>query len=71
MLPPPNLIHVLITMDMVFHEDLMYFSFDSELQWDYHKEIHTLDYDYHISMKSQFELLNWEVSELDISGVTS
>ncbi|WJZ95226.1 hypothetical protein VitviT2T_014011 [Vitis vinifera] len=37
-----------ITMDVVFHEDSMYFSSESELQGEYHKEIQTLDYDYHI-----------------------
>ena len=37
-----------ITMDVVFHEDSMYFSFEFELQREYHKEIQTFDYDYHI-----------------------
>ncbi|RVW25420.1 Retrovirus-related Pol polyprotein from transposon RE1 [Vitis vinifera] len=60
-----------ITMDVVFHEDSMYFSSESELQGEYHKEIQTLDYDYHISEEDesgQFELVNQEVGELDMSG---
>ena len=62
-----------ITMDVVFHEDLMYFSSESELQGEYHKEIQTLDYDYHISKEDesgQFELVNQEAGELDMSGTT-
>ncbi|RVW14835.1 Retrovirus-related Pol polyprotein from transposon TNT 1-94 [Vitis vinifera] len=50
-----------ITMDVVFHEDSMYFSSESELQGEYHKEIQTLDYDYHISKEDesgQSELVN-------------
>ena len=38
-----------ITLDVTFHEDLMYFSFEPELQGEYQKEIQTLDYDDHIS----------------------
>ena len=58
-----------IIMDVVFHEDFMYFSSDSKLLEEYHKEIQTIDYDNNISMKGK-ELLNNEVSELDISGAT-
>ena len=47
-----------ITMDVVFHEDSMYFSFESELQGEYHKEIQTLDYDYHISKEMNMDNLN-------------
>ncbi|RVW73995.1 Retrovirus-related Pol polyprotein from transposon RE1 [Vitis vinifera] len=60
-----------ITMDVVFHEDSMYFSSESELQGEYHKEIQTLDYDYHISEEDesgQSELVNQETGELDMSG---
>ncbi|WJZ97935.1 hypothetical protein VitviT2T_016503 [Vitis vinifera] len=60
-----------ITMDVVFHEDSMYFSSESELQGEYHKEIQTLDYDYHISKENesgQSELVNQEAGELDMSG---
>ncbi|RVW62922.1 Retrovirus-related Pol polyprotein from transposon RE1 [Vitis vinifera] len=49
----------------------MYFSFESELQGEYHKEIQTLDYDYHISKENesgQSELVNQEAGELDMSG---
>ena len=48
-------------MDVVFHEDSMYFSSESKLQGEYHKEIQTLDYDYHISKEDesgQSELVN-------------
>ncbi|RVW27298.1 Retrovirus-related Pol polyprotein from transposon RE1 [Vitis vinifera] len=47
------------------------FSSESELQKEYHKEIQTLDYDYHISEEDesgQSELVNQEVGELDMSG---
>ncbi|RVW41200.1 Retrovirus-related Pol polyprotein from transposon TNT 1-94 [Vitis vinifera] len=40
-------------------------------RWEYHKEIQTLDYDYHISKEDesgQSELVNQEVGELDMSG---
>ena len=62
-----------ITMDVVFHEDSMYFSSEPELQGEYHKEIQTLDYDYHISEEDesrQSELVNQEAGELDMSGTT-
>ncbi|RVW64541.1 Retrovirus-related Pol polyprotein from transposon RE1 [Vitis vinifera] len=51
---------------MVFHEDLMYFSFEFELRGEYHKEIQTFDYDYHIfeeDESGQSELVNKEVGE--------
>ncbi|RVW55346.1 Retrovirus-related Pol polyprotein from transposon RE1 [Vitis vinifera] len=60
-----------ITMDVVFHEDSMYFSSESELQGEYHKEIQTLDYDCHMSEEDesgQSELVNQEMGELDMSG---
>ncbi|RVX00402.1 Retrovirus-related Pol polyprotein from transposon TNT 1-94 [Vitis vinifera] len=59
--PPTR--RMFITMDVVFHEDSMYFLFESELQGEYHKEIRTLDYDYHISKENesgQSELVNQE-----------
>ncbi|RVW15128.1 Retrovirus-related Pol polyprotein from transposon TNT 1-94 [Vitis vinifera] len=40
-------------------------------KWEYHKEIQTLDYDYHISKENesgQSELVNQEAGELDMSG---
>ncbi|WJZ84156.1 hypothetical protein VitviT2T_003776 [Vitis vinifera] len=49
----------------------MYFSSESELQGEYHKEIQTLDYDYHIFEEDEYgqsELVNQEVGELDMSG---
>ncbi|RVW98726.1 Retrovirus-related Pol polyprotein from transposon TNT 1-94 [Vitis vinifera] len=54
-----------ITMDVVLQEDSMYFSSESELKGEYHKEIQTLNYDYHISEEDesgQFELVNQEVA---------
>ncbi|RVW18759.1 Retrovirus-related Pol polyprotein from transposon RE1 [Vitis vinifera] len=62
-----------ITMDVVFHEDSMHFSFESKLQGEYQKEIQTLNYDYHISKEDesgQPELVNQEAGELDMSGTT-
>ena len=59
-----------ITMDVVFHEDSMYCSSESKLQGEYHKEIQTLNYDYHIFKEKesgQSELVNQEAGELDIS----
>ncbi|RVX02008.1 Retrovirus-related Pol polyprotein from transposon RE1 [Vitis vinifera] len=41
------------------------------LEGEYHKEIQTLDYDYHISEENesgQYELVNQEAGELDMSG---
>ena len=50
----------------MFHEDSMYLSSESELQGEYHQEIQTLDYDYHISKEDesgQSDLANQEVYE--------
>ena len=47
-------------MNIVFHEDIMYF-FEPKLQGEYQKEIQTLDDD---------ENGNQDVSNLDISGIT-
>ena len=55
-----------IIMDVMFHEDSMYLSSESELQGEYHQEIQTLDYDYHISKEDesgQSDLANQEVYE--------
>ncbi|KAK3035841.1 hypothetical protein RJ639_032978 [Escallonia herrerae] len=41
--PPTH--KMFITLDVAFHEDLMYFSTESELQGEHQKEIQTLDYD--------------------------
>ncbi|KAK3014747.1 hypothetical protein RJ639_009902 [Escallonia herrerae] len=61
-----------ITLDVVFHEDLMYFSTESELQREHQKEIQTLDYDdelaenvdVHISEDTQ---ISEDAGNLDIS----
>ncbi|RVW62724.1 Retrovirus-related Pol polyprotein from transposon RE1 [Vitis vinifera] len=47
------------------------FSSESELPGEYHKEIQTLDYDYHIFEEDEYgqsELVNQEAGELDMSG---
>ncbi|RVW32997.1 Retrovirus-related Pol polyprotein from transposon RE2 [Vitis vinifera] len=57
-------------MDVVFHKDSIYFSSEFEFQGEYHKEIQTLDYNYHISKddeSGQSELMNQEAGELDMS----
>ena len=61
MLPPPTQ-RMFITLNVVFHEDFMYFSFESEVQEKYHQEIQTLDYDNHISTNGESKLLNQEVN---------
>ncbi|KAK2991709.1 hypothetical protein RJ640_014987 [Escallonia rubra] len=68
--PPTH--KMFITLDVVFHEDLMYFSTESELQGEHQKEIQTLDYDdeltenvdVHISEDTQ---ISEDVGILDIS----
>ena len=60
--PPTR--RMFITMDVVFHEDSMYFSFESKLQEEYYKEIQTLDYD--ISKEDEYgqsKLVNKEAGE--------
>ncbi|RVW53241.1 Retrovirus-related Pol polyprotein from transposon TNT 1-94 [Vitis vinifera] len=61
--PPTR--RMFITMDVVFHEDSVYFSSEFELQGEYHKEIQTLDYDYHIYEEDESgksELVNQEAA---------
>ncbi|RVW26000.1 Retrovirus-related Pol polyprotein from transposon TNT 1-94 [Vitis vinifera] len=60
-----------ITMDVVFMKIQCIFHLSLNLQGEYHKEIQTLDYDYHISKENesgQSELVNQEAGELDMSG---
>ena len=60
-----------VTLDVVFHEDSMYFSFELELQGEYQEEVQTLDYDVHISEEGElFKLGKQDASELDLSGIT-
>ncbi|KAK2991285.1 hypothetical protein RJ640_024550 [Escallonia rubra] len=47
--PPTH--KMFITLDVVFHEDLMYFSTESELQGEHQKEIQILDYDDELAEK--------------------
>ncbi|KAK2988057.1 hypothetical protein RJ640_001998 [Escallonia rubra] len=68
--PPTH--KMFITLDVVFYEDLMYFSTESELQGEHQKEIQTLDYDdelaenvdVHISEDTQ---ISEDAGNLDIS----
>ena len=41
------------TMDVVFHEDSMYFSSEPELQGEHLEEVHALDYDFLISIEEK------------------
>jgi len=71
--PPTR--RMFITMDVVFHEDSMYFSPKPELQGENQKEIQTLDYDVlnynHNSEESKSpESGNLDVGNLDQSGIT-
>ncbi|KAK2987198.1 hypothetical protein RJ640_029083 [Escallonia rubra] len=73
--PPTH--KMFITLDVVFHEDLMYFSTNSELQGEHQKEIQTLDYDdelvenvdVHISEDTQIyeDAGNLDISEDELS----
>ena len=71
-------------MDVVFHEDSMYFSSEPELQGEHLEEVQALDYDFLISIewelpepsnnlngneKERLELGNENVGELDLSGI--
>lgn len=56
--PPTR--RLFVTMDVIFHEDTMYFS-EPECQGEYRKEIQTLNYD---------ENGNMDVINLDLSGPT-
>ncbi|KAK2967762.1 hypothetical protein RJ640_029658 [Escallonia rubra] len=68
--PPTH--KMFITLDVVFHEDLMYFSTEFELQGEHQKEIQTLNYDdelaenvdVHISEDTQ---ISEDAGNLDIS----
>ena len=73
-----------VTMDVVFHEDLMYFSSEPELQGEHLEEVQDLDYDFLISIegelsehgnnlngneKERLELGNENAGELDLSSI--
>ena len=73
-----------VTMDVVFHEDSMYFSFEPELQGEHLEEVQALDYDFLISIEGELfepgnnlngnekeclELGNENAGELDLSGI--
>ncbi len=45
--PPTQ--RMIVTLDVLFHKDSMYFSCEPELQGKYKEEVQTLDYDIHIS----------------------
>ena len=80
---PPSK-RIFVTMDVVFHEDSMYFSSEPELQGEHLEEVQALDYDFLISInwelpepsnnlngneKERPELGNENVGELDLSGI--
>ena len=73
-----------VTMDVVFHEDSMYFSSEPELQGEHLEEVQALDYDFLISIEGELsepgnnlngnekerpELGNENAGELDLSGI--
>ena len=73
-----------VTMDVVFHEDSMYFSYEPELQGDHLEEVQALYYDFLISIEGELsepgnnlngnekecpKLGNENVGELDLSGI--
>ena len=73
-----------VTMDVIFHEDSMYFSSEPELQGEHLEEVQALDYDFLISIKGKLsepgnnlngkekerpKLGNENVGELDLSGI--
>ena len=73
-----------VTMDVVFHEDSMYFSFEPELQGEHLEEVQALDYDFLISIEGELfepgnnlnwnemerlELGNENAGELDLRGI--
>ena len=73
-----------VTMDIVFHEDSMYFSSEPELKGQHLEEVQALDYDFLISIEGELfepgnnlngnekelpELGNENAGELDLSGV--
>ena len=80
---PPSK-QMFVTMDVVFHEDSMYFSSEPELQGEYLEEVQALDYDFLISIEGEIfepnnnlnanekerpELGNENAGELDLSGI--
>ena len=73
-----------VTMDVVFHEDSMYFSSEPELQGEHLEEVQVLDYDFMISIEGELsepgknlngnekecpELGNENAGEFDLSGI--
>ena len=73
-----------VTMDVVFHEDSMYFSSKPELQGEHQEEVQALDYDFLISIEGELsepgknmngnekegsKIGNENAGELDLSGI--
>ena len=80
---PPSK-RMFVTMDVVFHEDSMYFSSEPELQGEHLEEVKALEYDFLISIEGELsepgnnlngnekerpELGNENAGELDLSGI--
>ena len=73
-----------VIMDVVFHENSMYFSSELELEGEHLEEVQALDYDFLISIEGELsklgnnlngnekerpELGNENTGELDLSGI--
>ena len=80
----PTSKRMFVTMDVVFHEDLMYFSSEPKLKGEHLDEVQALDYDFLISIEGELsepgnnlngnekerpELGNENAGELDLSGI--
>ena len=63
----PSTQKMFITLDVVFHEDSMYFSSESKLQGEYQEEVQTLNSDIYIS--TDIPSGNQDVGNLDTSGI--
>ena len=59
-----------VTLDVVFHEDSMYFSSEPKLQGEYQEEVQTLDYEVEEDQILEFpKHVNHDVGNLDTSGI--
>uniref|UniRef100_A0A2N9E1A2 Uncharacterized protein n=1 Tax=Fagus sylvatica TaxID=28930 RepID=A0A2N9E1A2_FAGSY len=66
--PPTQ--RMFVTLDVVFHEDSMYFSSKPELQGEYQEEVQTLDYDVHISEEGGLSELDGTIERFKARLVT-
>jgi len=56
---------MIITLDVVFHEDTMYVSSKPGFLGEYHQEIQTLDYEYDNYVKDYSKIDNQEANNYD------